>query len=975
MAVNKSPYDFEIGDIRLIKRDISWEILGGLPIGRVVCLHGVPKIGKTSMVIQLSQHVIAKECQFEWMRSPRMLMERESEAELFERDLLQKLLSCIFDPTCVDDYLSGRCNSDSLLCETRSMTDRKKIIVVDDAQFLPDSSLIRIRQELKLFADQLHNSSSVGLILISTKSLKKTLGKYCDVVLHPDWTLSDLAALLTFNNIKDLDNRYVNMLNSFGHGHPRIIIALARKYPTPAELVQDKLQIGLDPSIDEDLHDDVKGFLFDDILRTDAERNCLITLSSLAFDFSIDMGSHIMSELHSDSGFNVRLFIERELGTVFETSTDGRVRIADIYKDCAAINLTWKQRSKVYSCAAKYLLPKAPATIDIFNACNGIFYYASVGNFMAASLWTNLILHELMNGEYDPSIPKWVLAKLDFLHYYVFPKDRSSLGLYLNCIIGLAQANFHFGDYSASDTHIKYIEEGLVLGKSKSILSDADIAALTNMLIVSVSISYLKKGDLVNSVSTWARLREDKGGPFDMYSEVCCNIVAICSSAVNLACIPVAQLLLVANRTSSDKTTRIRNLTEIFDQIGSKLGRNKDDLDAWASAHEFPEGLPIVLERTVRSRYSAEIGDFETAVSMADRAIDGLARLGGDLVRNRAHLVLLQADNLFSIGRPEESIELYREAQNQMLPSNRFGTAWCNYRLGMLEVDQKECARLLLAAAEGMKKIENLVGYGKALGEYAVLSILMGDRITGLKSFKELFDQYYKHGQQSLGAAVAVTANILSTISFDGYGRHIDVKTKNGGIIYGLRRLVFADAHNSIIPIGNKVIPYGLLSKLFLTEHDRESTRDCWISAVNSPLSIPFDINFFVPIVYSLHSSFKDKAEGMLSGVRRLKDQENTTELLICFGSKMLEVWLQSSWTRITETDLKYWRALGDRAKAISSSSLSEDQKSAVMLLSLLMVCDEESSKEFIFAREFTDEILESCRDDLPEDIRRITAL
>lgn len=75
------------------------------------------------------------------------------------------------------------------------------------------------------------------------------------------------------------DAKYLEILQTMSSGHPLVALALTQKYPSAAALLLNSLS---GPSLgDEDLADEIKQLLFNELIRDSDLRNFVIRLSQL----------------------------------------------------------------------------------------------------------------------------------------------------------------------------------------------------------------------------------------------------------------------------------------------------------------------------------------------------------------------------------------------------------------------------------------------------------------------------------------------------------------------------------------------------------------------------------------------------------------------------------------------------------------------------------------------------------------------
>jgi tetratricopeptide (TPR) repeat protein len=729
------------------------------PLGKLVGIVGIPKIGKTTWVSQYCHLLDRNNIEVLWFETPL----HNKFLDDFFTDVARTILGRLCGPTVGNEFAEGKIYLDDLssILPTLSKPSKKLQVIIDNADRIPQSQLKEIHLMFAMVG-KLWEGNEPGIIFVGNRSLKSEGIPLNAEFRSPNWNDNETKQLLTIKGIQiegDLD-KFCEILTPFSGGHPLVALAIARQFPSISDLLFTVASKG--PALyDQELTDEVTAILFNDLLPDPDLRNLVLHISPLIYPAKppllFHLGQKIMPPLRNPVG----LLIEKLKGTVLEGDDSVGYQIPVVFRNVSKQYWNPNTSSDAFKAASEYLLSPKGKVIDLNEISEGITYAIFSGRLADALHWANFILFN--------AAPKLDKIQLGFFLERIWiieealkvPEEDPLKVLYGFTLFQMAIAYKKTGDSQRSiklaNRVLSLSLENLTPPNSAPYLYHSFTSGVHTHLILELSAS----GQTDEALRQLNKVRIEHFEYFGTGLSGKLDLVELATILIprgEIAAIPVAFLLSVIQTTQLNDDQVIGKLVSCFCHIGSlafkKDGRVNDILKS-------DEGLRIPLwelfVKIAEAEYEMENKHPDTSIDILDQI-----ELDVEAIQVRSNLLMakltqMRADALFQYGKTLKAREEYRKSID-LLPKNEptFDHAWAHFRIGQCSDSEPEASSVFAETA----RLFEILGYrdlaSRAKGEMAVLCYQSKKYKQFVEIIEEVARDYYMNKSLECGPSVAV---------------------------------------------------------------------------------------------------------------------------------------------------------------------------------------------------------------------------
>jgi hypothetical protein len=766
----KPLYEKSIPSLGLVKRKFPKEFNLDPPIGKIISILGLPKIGKTTLVGQLVQNWKNMGFQIKWFQCP-----CQSEfSDTFVISFLHNILSLFF-PNDVASDISYKRQPVSII-ESLSINPSSldpTLFVVDNFELLSDLSLSSLFGVLSYLKSK-NLLEMVGIIFISSNRRNLITSLQDKELYAPKWEANELIQFIGLYKptAKGLSNpKYVEILCSLSGGHPHIALSLCLKYPDSAsELLISGIKAPT--RMDEGFSREIKAFLYDNILKDTDSRIFVSRLSNIFR--AADEEMLIFLKRHSPEIITPLEFLLSQLkGVVLEGDNKFGFEVALIYKEITRNLLNVKDKMELYQALAKYFLRVEGRIIDFDKVEQGLYYAVSSNNFQKAFDWANILLMSLFNNsKLENKKKKIILDRIKFLSFLPVTYDIETLSLKYLMIAGISAF------YEILDQFL-----------------DAEEAE--NLLVLPLDLDESNHSETIRKVCAMADIskvmRQFKKSPDSGLQQLCqvdvYSLMALQPDAfANLIeLIGTSYILFKSQKHLQEflkkmlanenmlNINHMKSLVSISQAISLLAHANKSEY-IHLTGLDGNTPLVCILSAIARATYIFNDKKYSEALQALSEArqistMNSLLSTGVKI-----EILQLEGDCHFAMQNYSEAISSFTKELDLIAPDeNTYSYAWANYRIGLIHTDAVIAENYLQLASEAFKANGYLLLHAKAEGELSVLYAIRHNYTQFLKIASYLVDVYFSEsGNNSFGAACAIILSHIGRIqkSFDNKGEN-----------------------------------------------------------------------------------------------------------------------------------------------------------------------------------------------------------
>ncbi len=737
------------------------------PGGKVWVIVGLPKIGKSNMLLQLAPHWAALDvCSFEIPGDEAGQCVGEISAALLAPVLPANILGSVIN--------SHLLRQEAFLRATAP--PKPVLLVVDNTDRLPKEGIKQISEILSdLKNGGLIRAEVLSCIFFSSRSLP-ALAAADSILSAPLWTATELRLLL--ENDKDLggvpgpaeqSDKYLEWLGTMSGGHPLFSLAVAKKCADLGELVTARTR-GVPALGGEELSKDVQSFLYDDLLQDPDSQNFIQRLSIL-------IGKQEEKELEVVRGVapnivtSLAVLLHRFGGSVIEGDAATGYEVPPVFREIARPRVGVEEMRAVYRDVADSLFQPDGKVLNAERATSSIVHGILGGeeSKRKAMMRTAFLVMTVLRDRPPTEQLKAILARLDIVAFIIPAVDFAGQLAQTIAQIALAMGFQVLGDLERAAEilgRLRFdaapIDGAPQLAKEKFVLRSVSIVFRAMCLAQKDPVGALKAlGDL--SPLDLAEVPDESRQGFLGLIPV---LVGRCEYTSETATLVRLTIGWIKENDSKERDAALRIASAI-------AGRAKTDVLARDDISGVFSQSPLsaLLRSFSQGTYLLESGREAESLIEIERSLQIAHDLGIEQGSDIARIQLAKGDAAFRLHNADLAQDAYARALKAAAEQS-FELAWSSWRLGILRQDSE----LLLRSAVAFKVTEFVEMWGRAIGAGGALLIRSGRKLEGLRLLASVVDAYFVEGLEGTGAAATLALAHVTRLQAEAEGRELEKK-------------------------------------------------------------------------------------------------------------------------------------------------------------------------------------------------------
>lgn len=806
-----------------------------LPLGNIFQLLGVPKIGKTSVCLELIELTQIK---YKWLCAP---LDEDSLGD-FVDSLLVSIYSQFLSPS---EAVKKVKKQKSLVLEEKK--DLEPILfIVEDAHLLKPTHLRRVDEAFKEMKSS-NLMTSIGIILMTNKNLNSGLSSLTSTIVAPLWTSGEIKDLIAQRKIEIKDpnpEQYYELLCAQSNGHPLFAIALATRHKDSRALILNKID---GPGVqDFELSSEIKNVLYNDILPNADQQNFIQRLAVLNNKSDSSVLEAIRKNVQPQILSSVRNLIDSIGPAVLDGSVSDGLKVNSTFREIAVSAVSQEEKTEVFATAGDALVKFTKTTIQADKWIDGIFYLF-MGAQMDRAAASALLLIQFIGKESTPDSEEYLKYVLDRFFYFRAIKLEALDPFAYTTVVALRLLMNHFymnfGNAKEAAQSIRDIDAK----KIRLLNEDAkDFPAFKEGLIVALVVAKLLSlsdcqapHEAVCDYYQFVR-GTSKDVPDDSLNSVVPDL--ICRLPDNklkkFNFVELAEVLY---------PSRISDLASIAIAVGFRI---KDDESIQESIFISLNTGKIgsqIFAGICKSSMLSDQQKQDSAIFEADKIKDllqtesiSLEALGGRFYQH-------YGDALYGAGKFAESISAFELSSDLAPPKEDFFHAWNKFKIGLASDDDQQTTSSLKAAIKQFVSIKNYQEAGKAYGALAAHYLVIGSFAESIKIGLILAEWYHKEKRSNVGGSLRLLCAQILRVEHDILGLDLpeDAFMKPNKKFY----LTMAPNYT---PEGGGAITYTVISRLARVAKEKELEILALKNAIYSEVIISKDKKTLLLSWYSL---------------------------------------------------------------------------------------------------------------------------
>jgi hypothetical protein len=806
-------------DFKQIKRkSVSEFKANNRVLGTIHCVLGVPKIGKTIWVSQLCNEMRNDGIEIVWFDTPYELTEQRQFIHDFRRIIIGKTVGFEI----ANQYADNKIDISELTSRfLQSESAKPYLIVVDNAEHLTDEIIRSVRD----FVTSISNSPvgiRLGYVLISNKNLNAYLGNVATDLFCPKWDKLEIEQLLILSKIKNKNDlkKYSELLAIFSGGHPLIALNLARKAPTIAELLPIKLSSA--PALyDEDLTEEVKQFLFSDLLKDMDHRDFILRLSALISRFDLALMDFISSKIAPSLRTPVKLMFENLRGVLIEGDERSGYQIAFIFKQVAVNYLSDDLRQQIYDRVGHYLMTPKNNVINGDHAIDAIFYAIIAKNLQYAFLWAMMLFYP--RGKPVTSEQwKYILYRLSFIEVLNFPVEIDLKVSYTLLLIVMALKYSKIYNVEKSNELLNKIlanplEQTEVTDEmpfsAVEINTSVRIYLIFNLMMTKDFDAALK---IINLCDVRAFIEVNSKSIAT--GNYIAGFLSILIKNGNLDNFPTKFISGLIKTVSFTDDFLLGELALCFLDLGvvAHNKNNYDSLKETLQSNEYTEGsLGNLFAKMAYAQYELESSNPGRCLELSVEILNSMEVLSIRSNKLKIKILLLRGDAFYQIEDYENALAEYSAGSDLLVDYSTFDYAWTHYRIGLSTTNNHAAIEHFSYASNSFEKLGYLNLKARSEGEKAVALYNSGNIEDAVDIIANLAEDYYARKIDEYGPAVTIGLSSSTRLMYELEGKPLEEQLDDDKVYPKLGKRVFAKVLNIAKPEAGICSAFTIFSNIY----------------------------------------------------------------------------------------------------------------------------------------------------------------
>lgn len=780
-------------NIGKIKREIDLNSLCPNPLGKVIAIVGLPKIGKTTWVSDFAHLLDQSGIEIAWFDAPFS----DKFINEFFFDLMRTIIGKLFSPIAGNEFAEGK-TSFEIITSKIAHQPRPNIsfqLILDNTENLDVDDL----KELLCLSRKVNElfSNIFGIIFIGNKSLKSQGVLVDEEISSPLWKVPEIANLLLLNGLEikgDL-NAYSKLLVPFASGHPLVALAIAKQAPTIELLLPLTMSQQRPALYDKQLTDEVEGLLFNELLSDSDQKNMVIRLSILLSPFSSKLFALLAKTIPPPVSISPSLLMEQLKGKILEGDETIGYQINPIFRSISRKYISEDLSLKVFKTASQYLLSPHKKTLDPIETTDGITYSLLAGDLELGFRWASYLIMKISN-KFSKEQLSLVTEGLWMLEALKTPSEDI---LKFKHGLALLQLALVYSKLDKFARAIRLLRRILSFGIDKIELKDTDRYSFLFFVRLQLVFAYALLGDTPSALKELDNVRV---GRLDLPIVAKLALPELASGLISksdITLIPTAFLIDLVKNARIDDDLSLGSLTDCFLQIGIRIAKSGRSLESVLRRDFVPSNViwNILLD-CAETQMVLEKRLPQSAIERLLTLEEMLCRSGIESISLKRRIAILKGDSYFQLGKGSNALQEYRLVRSLSAGlEENFDDAWALQRIGQLS----EAISEALSAFKEAFRIYQLLKFrtlaGKIKGEISILRYNGKDFIEFVEGIESLAEEYYLSSAAEYGPAVAIGLALLTQFKMSLKGEE---EKLNKGNFPQIERGIFLDVRDEARP-------------------------------------------------------------------------------------------------------------------------------------------------------------------------------
>lgn len=756
-----------------IKRNYDIKYFDGTFIGRIISFVGIPKIGKTTLIAHICDELQQNESkEIVWFDSP--ISNKESQE--FFSELTRILLGKLIGPEIGNDYSSGKFSRHNLVEALANSKKKKKgeyVLVIDDFQLLSKDLQKQLDDFMKILKSSQH-ISSVGFVLISNKSLTNLVKTLDTEYICPTWEEDEIADFLKLSQmtIPVPENTYCHLLTMKSGGHPLIALALLRNNHSLEELLNVN-QNQYPELYDEELTQEVKELLFEDILSDHDLREFVLRLSVLIYRHDFSVLDFLSTKINPAIHMPTRMILERLKTTILEGDESTGYQIAFVFRALANTYVTTENAKNIIDKVSSYMLTPINGQIDALKAVQAIDYSILIKNYERAFLYATLLVSSSYEKETNYKNLEYILDQLFIVRSIDFPTDPKLKLMYTILLVGVALTYLKIEDQNnAVGTLHKILSNRIDILEVPRDYAPIELEEFYNFVFVQLiyNLTMMKKYSvglkIVNDVDTALIFSSNSKQSIDPLEII--NTMLVRAELSDFPQQFFARLVNIIDLKRHKKVLAL--LFSCFQTLGlkmSKFDRKKKENYIGAIEKDVNNKLWKLLIKLVDAQFEVETDNSLECIRKTDQIIVEFDKIVRDSKIIKSRLFSLKADAYLKCGDDANAEKNYNEAIQILYADknlDRFSYAISNYNLGLSAKNNDVAFDAFSKASKYFEKLGYYNLKARADGERAVIHYQKKEYKETVKLIEDIVEKYYFESMPEYAPAATIGLALLTRL-------------------------------------------------------------------------------------------------------------------------------------------------------------------------------------------------------------------
>ena len=731
---------------------------------KITLLIGAPRIGKTSLLLDFAARWIGSGKRVAFFDAS---IPTPEDQEAFLHILTQDILSRFLPMSKAREIALGRELIDENELKSFSQpANLEMIFIVDNAHHLREEIVRRLYIVLRHLKPYL-SARSVTVILSGNKDLSLVCPAIDKVLVSPAWTSDELGALLELNSVVfDYAHKkaYLDFLEIACGGHPVLALTLARRYSTTATLFVSRL-INPPSLADEDLSQEVKSLLYQDLLKNSDYQNFVQRLALLIYPANSRVIDTICRNISPIIGTSPKVMMDYLGQAIIEGDENSGVYISPVFKEIAKQQISTVERTEVYNQVAETLLTPKDKVFDVKDIIDGIFYSLVANKIQRALFWTGILLWNALRKPFTSDQLSYVVERVGIVAFIQAPQEPLLCLMHGTNLFSFALAYSHLREHKKAvdvlaqfklsekldgsekiESELKIIRESIELFKFMELcLAGEYIAAAKEFVTMDIDIVTI----LYNKLHSGS---DDLESPLPDFFDLGADLFAMIP--IQDVPEPLIRKLVTVTNVHDDK--KVSKLMSIASKVGLAVAKNSEPIEKINSLLNGESALYSLVLKMAETEYLLDKGDTPSSLSRLTEAQDIMlkAKISGPLSNGR--LLQLKADTFYLQDSKDSAKKCYQDHLALIDDVGSFDYAWTQYRLGLLEEDWSISERRLSEASKAFASSKLINILARCEGERAIALVKLGRKEEFARIVEWMGTEYYTNGAQEFGPVVTI---------------------------------------------------------------------------------------------------------------------------------------------------------------------------------------------------------------------------